>query len=417
VLARKAIEVCAESGQTAGMAPHEPPSAKARRPSVPPVALAGGAALLVIGIGAAALWRPKDVSPPPESTPAAASEVSASLTTAQIAAAAGPSTVSLSCESQMGSGFFIGTEQVLTNAHVVCPADPHVDVHFPDGRVMDGQVVNRDEALDLALVDVRGANATPLEVADASLLEPGEKVVLIGAPQGMDYTVHEGIVSHLGRNLYGVGYIQIDAAVNPGNSGGPLLDDRGQVVGVVTLKAEGADGIGFALPINYAHTGNAPVVRLSVPSSVSWDRMVAEVEAADLRDRDRAATAFARPGLLAAQSQFPGPNRIVFVVLMRSSIAPEGVRLELRLEKDGETMCEMKARVFQWQSLDELAAQATTEIPPDVRWLQGNGLGDDLWYAAARPSTYSGPCVYSNLQGWEAVLLDAEPGYERATIQ
>jgi serine protease Do len=282
---------------------------------------------------------------------------------------------------------------------------------------MDGQVVNRNETLDLALVDVRGANATPLEIADASLLEPGEKVVLIGAPQGMDYTVHEGIVSHLGRNLYGVGYIQIDAAVNPGNSGGPLLDEWGQVVGVVTLKAEGADGIGFALPINYAHTGNAPVVRLSVPPSVSWDRMAAEIEAADLRDRDRAATAFARPGLLAAQSQSPGPSGIVFVVLMRSSAAPEGVDLELLLEKDGETICEMDATVVKAQSLNELAEQVTTEIPPDVRWLQGNGLADDLWYAAARPLGHRGPCAYGNLKGWEAVLLDAEPGYERATIQ
>jgi hypothetical protein len=102
---------------------------------------------------------------------------------------------------------------------------------------------------------------------------------------------------------------------------------------------------------------------------------------------------------------------------MRSSAAPEGVDLELLLEKDGETICEMDATVVKAQSLNELAEQVTTEIPPDVRWLQGNGLADDLWYAAARPLGHRGPCAYGNLKGWEAVLLDAEPGYERATIQ
>ena len=195
--------------------------------------------------------------------PAAAPFRPAGLSTKEIAARALPSTVSIRCPNSVGSGFFVTSELVLTNAHVLCTSGI-IDVVRSDGKKHVGTAVQSDAHLDLAVVQVPGASATPLPLGDAGLLAVGEQVVVIGSPMGFEFTVHGGSISNLSRSVFGLSYLQVEAKVNPGNSGGPVLNDQGQVVGVVSLKYAEAEGIGLALPINYAWSGGAP---LGAPSA------------------------------------------------------------------------------------------------------------------------------------------------------
>ena len=150
-----------------------------------------------------------------------------------------------------GSGFVYDDEHVVTNQHVVGDSD-YVELRFHDGEWRTGAVVGEDRYTDLAVVHVANLpeTATPLPVADENP-DPGERVAAIGNPMGLDGTITVGYVSGTNRsNPTGTGFtipetIQTDAAVNPGNSGGPLLTLDGTVVGV--NRAKGGDSIGFAI--------------------------------------------------------------------------------------------------------------------------------------------------------------------------
>jgi serine protease Do len=154
----------------------------------------------------------------------------------------------------MGSGFVIHPDGYLvTNAHVVEGATT-VQVRLASGRRLQGRVVGRDGRVDLALVKVDGAGPLAvLPLGDSEALQVGEFVVALGHPFGLEQTVSFGIVSRKGAPLLaaapGFDFIQTDAAVNPGNSGGPLVNMAGQVVGVNTMAARNGT-IGFALPAN-----------------------------------------------------------------------------------------------------------------------------------------------------------------------
>src|SRR5262249_7819837 len=156
--------------------------------------------------------------------------------------------------------FFVANETVLTNAHVLCPEGQPLTVIFSDGRRATGVPMRSDTLLDLAVVHSAGATAPPLPLGDAGSLNVGDHVVLVGSPVGLEFTVHEGTVSSISRTLLGLAYIQLDAKVNPGNSGGALLDKLGRVVGIVSLKVQTAEGIGLALPINYAYDGAGALI-------------------------------------------------------------------------------------------------------------------------------------------------------------
>jgi S1-C subfamily serine protease len=157
-----------------------------------------------------------------------------------------------------GSGFIVDADGiVLTNAHVVEGAS-EVGVTLPDGRSFTGKVLGADPLTDVAVVKVVGSRLPVASLGDSSRVRPGEWAIAIGNPLGLDNTVTAGIISAIQRtNAVGEGqrvpYIQTDAAVNPGNSGGPLINDRGQVIGINTAirQAPGA-GLSFAVPINLA---------------------------------------------------------------------------------------------------------------------------------------------------------------------
>jgi len=159
----------------------------------------------------------------------------------------------------VGSGVvFDAGGHVLTNHHVIDEMD-QIMVTLPDGRVLQGTVVGADEETDVAVLKVEDGTLPPADFGDSDALRVGQPVLAIGNPLGLagGPTVTSGVVSSLRRSLrrnYGDGLkvIQTDAAVNPGNSGGPLVDLEGRVVAITTATLPWAEGIGFAIPINSA---------------------------------------------------------------------------------------------------------------------------------------------------------------------
>jgi putative serine protease PepD len=246
--------------------------------AVAAAALAGG------GVGAAAVALTHEASHPATKVaagaPSTTNVASAQLSVGQIAKAATPSVVEIDATSSasnspfpggggessaLGTGFVYDVKgNIVTNEHVVSGANS-VTVKFEDGSSYTGTVVGTDPSTDLAVVHVNAppAKLKALALADSSNVAVGDGVVAIGNPFGLDGTVTSGIVSALNREITAPddtpieGAIQTDAAINHGNSGGPLLDLNGKVIGVtsqIQSDSGGNDGVGFAVPSNTVRT-------------------------------------------------------------------------------------------------------------------------------------------------------------------
>jgi S1-C subfamily serine protease len=158
-----------------------------------------------------------------------------------------------------GSGFVYDEQgHIVTNQHVVAAASS-ISVRFSNGVELDAELVGTDPSTDLAVIRVDASTSLlePLRLADSSGVDVGDAVLALGSPFGLEGTITSGIVSALHRemrapNNYTItDTIQTDAAINHGNSGGPLLDDRGRVIGVnaqIESESGGSDGVGFAIP-------------------------------------------------------------------------------------------------------------------------------------------------------------------------
>ncbi|MBF2080277.1 MAG: trypsin-like peptidase domain-containing protein [Synechococcales cyanobacterium T60_A2020_003] len=169
-----------------------------------------------------------------------------------------PQEPSTRVEEGTGSGFIIDSKGIIvTNAHVVDGAD-QVTVTLKDGRSYTGEVLGEDTLTDVAVVRIQANESLPtVKLGNSDNLRPGEWAIAIGNPLGLDNTVTAGIISATGRSSAEiqvpdkrVSFIQTDAAINPGNSGGPLLNEYGEVIGMNTAIIGGAQGLGFAIPVN-----------------------------------------------------------------------------------------------------------------------------------------------------------------------
>ena len=165
---------------------------------------------------------------------------------------------------ELGSGFIVNANgEILTNNHVISGSQ-RVEVMLPDQSRYPATILARDPPNDLALIKIQPKKQVHyLPLGDSDRIQVGQKVLAIGQPLGLEGTLTTGIVSSLGRTIGSEngreleGMIQTDAAINQGNSGGPLLDSSGNVIGINTAiysQGGGSIGIGFAMPINRAKT-------------------------------------------------------------------------------------------------------------------------------------------------------------------
>ncbi|TJX14957.1 trypsin-like serine protease [Tissierella creatinini] len=151
--------------------------------------------------------------------------------------------------NSLGSGFFLENNLIITNAHVIDNKN-RVYVSLYKGDTYIAELVDISRQLDIAVLRIDNLNIPFLSIAKEEDISIGEDVYAIGAPNNMAYTLTKGVLSAKDRQVGNIGYIQTDASINSGNSGGPLVNDSGKVIGMNALKVFDTEGIGLAIPIN-----------------------------------------------------------------------------------------------------------------------------------------------------------------------
>ncbi len=153
---------------------------------------------------------------------------------------------------RVGAGFIVSpTGYALTSAHVVGDST-EVSLTLADDSDLTAQVEKKDDARDLALLRLGQTNLPAVQFAGSATLKQGAKVAALGSPLGLEGSVTEGVISAVKREIDGKSYLQVDAALNQGNSGGPVIDERGRVVGIATAVIKEAENVGFAIPSDEA---------------------------------------------------------------------------------------------------------------------------------------------------------------------
>jgi serine protease Do len=320
----------------------------------------------------------------------AASVTKGPLTGRELASGVLASTVAIRCPRSLGAGFFVAEDLVLTNAHVACPPGEPITVVLQNGGAVRGDTIRRDEGLDLALIRVTGAQGKPIPLGDAASLKAGDRVVLAGSPKGMEFTYHEGVVSNPSRPYMGVSYIQLDAGINPGNSGGPLVDDGGRAVGIITLKRTDAEGIGLALPINYAYAAETAMIPAPAGAPSQFDGMRASAAQADTGAVAEIAAIALKPLLVGAADDRYG--RLVARIVLPSRTAPTPSQgFSFHFKNGSETICPLTGVVSEWRAI-EASEMSGSMGGRTGDWLKRNGLDVRLYAGEA-------PLVIANCRG------------------
>jgi hypothetical protein len=204
-----------------------------------------GPILLVLPLAIAACAHTPKAQP-------AHTPVHTTLTPAEIATRALPAVVTMRTEQSLGTGFVVRPDGwIATNLHVVV-GGPQVKVTLRDGRDLDVvEVLNASTNYDLALVRVEAKGLPTLKLGDSDSMRPGDSVVAIGNPMGLEDTVSNGLVSGRRKDDAGVEFLQVSAPISPGSSGGPIINDRGEVIGIAEQVLVQGQNLNFAVPIRY----------------------------------------------------------------------------------------------------------------------------------------------------------------------
>ena len=329
--------------------------------------VAAGVLLLLVGLAGVAVLEK------PDSGQQASPAVEA-LTTAQISRRFEQAAVHLQCSDRLGAGFFVTPELVVTNAHVLCDS-PEIQVETVDGSVRTGRVVERDDDHDLAIIRVVAMGASPLPLGDVTALQRGDPVFAMGSPLGLDFTLSRGIVSHPDRVILGVSYVQIDASVHPGNSGGALVDGQGRAVAVVSMQVRGSSDLGFAVPVNYLY-GRDKLLGERQPwfGAAAWSSRLAAAGAAEQAEIEEIRRQLDRP-LLGGASLVP-VGAVVAVVLRASDGPPSAESFQFALSVAGTKMCSPRGRGEEWQ---RWSSEGEGVDSRQSRWLAKHGLAAQLW--------------------------------------
>jgi serine protease Do len=283
-----------------------------------------------------------------------------------------------------GSGFIVSADGlILTNAHVVAEAK-EVTVKLQDRREYRAKVLGADKATDIAVLRIEGKNLPFVRLGDPKQLQVGDPVLAIGAPYGFEQTATQGIVSAKGRSLPGdafVPFIQTDAAVNPGNSGGPLFDGAGSVIGInaqIYSQTGGYQGLAFAIPIDVAlkvkdqivATGRAQHARLGV---VVQDLSAPLAESFGLPRPDGALIAQVAPDSPAAAAGLKPGDVITQVngeaiersgsLSSRIGLASPGDKVAIEVWRD-KAPRKMEIKLARADDADKQAANAQGEVEP-----------------------------------------------------
>lgn len=395
-----------------------PQRARTRTPLV-----TGLGALLVLAAGVAGLrfglgWdfeRMLNLGGAPNAQAHAGAAEPHPLDARQLAARVVPATATVLCGQFQGSGFFVTKTHVVTNQHVLCDErDEDLWVVLESGRKLRAKLLRAEERLDAALLDVPDATKiTPLPLGDSTSVQRGDRVYAVGAPLGMSFTMSQGIVGHATRRSVGLSYIQIDLSITRGNSGGPLLDDEGRVIGLITYKVGSDATIGLALAIDHLYTGDQPLI--TAPErydGTRWDRELRAAWKESQQEQAELVANLRRPLLIRAR--FDGQHYFSALLYMGDLTPPQTVVIDLSSETA--TPCKgMRVKAEGWRVIDQLE-QSSSDLPPSIRtWVDQNKIKTSVQLAIGTFTDALCPPP-KNLEGLQLVLKDGMPGFDRARL-
>ncbi|HSY21133.1 MAG TPA: trypsin-like peptidase domain-containing protein [Polyangiaceae bacterium] len=246
-----------------------------------PPGLRLSAMLLSLALASAACERaapPPNVAPRPARAPVVTVAASHVLSPADIAARALPSVVTIRTAGSLGTGFLVKSDGwIATNMHVVV-GGPKVRVTLRDSRELDVvEVLAASPEYDLALLRVEAHGLPALALGDSDAMRPGDPVVAIGNPLGLEDTVSNGLVSARRKVDGGAEVLQISAPIAPGSSGGPIFNEKGEVIGIATAIVQGGQNINFGVPARYL----APMIKDPAPMPLAdFAALIAQLRAA-----------------------------------------------------------------------------------------------------------------------------------------
>src|SRR5438552_4375776 len=333
-------------------------------------------------------------------------------------------------QNSLGSGVIVTNEgHIITNNHVVDQVD-EIEVQLSDGRTKKAHLVGADEQVDLAVLKIDDLGVKPLKLADSDMVQPGDFVLAIGNPFGLQETVTDGIISWKGQPNsmdFRGDVLQTNAAINPGNSGGPLINLRGEVVGINTAIASttgGSQGVGFAIPSN--------TVRTALESLLKQGRIIRPylgIQARAVRpgqsgaENDGVLVQEVIPGSPAAEAQlqqgdvirkFDGRETKEFNTL-KSLVAKTELnkKVELEIERGGKPMkvtTQIKEQPADYQTSSILPRRSQPQVPDQQDQESTSSPLASIHVADLSPETARELDLPNNLRGVVVTNVDPDSG-------